>query len=89
MINKCFISDEDVVQKILGILWNLTTDTVKVDLLTKNFPTAKRVTLSQACTTFDALGILLPSLHKKWSFPSRISSVNVTKPANCGFGHIY
>ena len=26
-------------------------------------------------------------LHKKWSFPLRISSVNVTKSA--GFGHIY
>ena len=27
--------------------------------------------------------------HKKWSFPLRISSVNVTKSAeNCGFGHI-
>ena len=30
------------------------------------------------------------TLHKKWSFPLRISSVNVTKSAgNCGFGHIY
>ena len=30
------------------------------------------------------------SLHKKWSFPLRISTVNVTKSAgNCGFGHIY
>ena len=29
------------------------------------------------------------SLHKKWSFPLRISLVNVTKSAeNCGFGHI-
>ena len=29
-------------------------------------------------------------LHKKSSFPLRISSVNVTKSAgNCGFGHIY
>ena len=27
---------------------------------------------------------------KKWSFPLRISSVNVTEsPGNCGFGHIY
>ena len=27
---------------------------------------------------------------KKWSFPLRISSENVTKSAgNCGFGHIY
>ena len=30
------------------------------------------------------------TLHKKWSFLLRISSVNVTKPAvNCGFGHNY
>ena len=30
------------------------------------------------------------TMHKKWSFPLRISSVNVTKSAvSCGFGHIY
>ena len=37
------------------------------------------------------------TLHKKWSFLLRISSVNVTKSlgilvkllGNCGFGHIY
>ena len=30
------------------------------------------------------------SLHKKWSFPLRISSVNMTKSTgDCGFGHIY
>ena len=29
-------------------------------------------------------------MHKKWSFPLRIFSVNVTKSAVCcGFGHIY
>ena len=33
---------------------------------------------------------LVLTLYKKWSFPLRISSVNVTKSAgNCGFGHIY
>ena len=33
---------------------------------------------------------LYNSLYKKWSFPLRISSVNVTKSAgHCGFGHIY
>ena len=32
----------------------------------------------------------LGTLHKKWSFPLRISSVNVTKSAvSCRFGHIY
>ena len=30
------------------------------------------------------------TLHKKWSLPLRISSVNETKSVeNCGFGHIY
>ena len=29
------------------------------------------------------------SLHKKWSFPLRISLVNVTKSAVSWFGHIY
>ena len=30
------------------------------------------------------------TLHKKWSFPIRISSVNVTKSAvSCWFGYIY
>ena len=34
--------------------------------------------------------LLLVSLHKKWSYPLRISSVNLTKSAaNSGFGHIY
>ena len=29
-------------------------------------------------------------LHKKWSFPLRISLVNVTKSGvSCGFGHSY
>ena len=29
-------------------------------------------------------------LHEKWSFPLRISSVDVSKSAvSCGFGHIY
>ena len=33
---------------------------------------------------------LFLSLLKKWSFPLRISAVNVTKSAgNCRFGHIY
>ena len=36
------------------------------------------------------MGLGITALHKKWSFPLRISSVNVTKSAgNCGFGQIY
>ena len=34
--------------------------------------------------------LLQSTALKKWSFPLRISSVNVTKTAvSCGFGHIY
>ena len=39
------------------------------------------------CKSMDWFTI---SVHKKWSFPLRISSVNVTKSAvSCWFGHIY
>ena len=35
-------------------------------------------------------GCMFLLLHKKWSFPLRISSVIATKSVrNCGFGHIY
>ena len=38
----------------------------------------------------DHIPLMLPTLHKKWSFPLRIFSVNVTNSkGNCGFGHIY
>ena len=47
--------------------------------------------------SFNNEGILMASciliadtLHKKWSFPLRISIVNVTKSTvSCRFGHIY
>ena len=38
----------------------------------------------------SGLGLLQEPLHKKGSFPLRVSSVNVTKSAvSCGFDHIY
>ena len=40
--------------------------------------------------TFCCSQRVIITLHKKWSFPLRISSVNVTKSAvSCGSGHIY
>ena len=40
--------------------------------------------------TIKRLSTSQPSLHKKWSFPLRISSVNMTKSAvYCEYGHIY
>ena len=48
---------------------------------------------SQAFPTDFVIGIhfslTVKTLDKKWSFPLRISSVNMTKfVENCGFGHI-
>ena len=44
----------------------------------------------QVCDFINKRHQLLCSLHKKLSFPLRISSVNVTKSAvSCRFGHIY
>ena len=38
----------------------------------------------------NLLHFCVVGLHKSWSFPSRLSLVNVTKPAVfCWFGHIY
>ena len=40
------------------------------------------------CLSF--LLLFSSTLHKNWSFPLRLSSVNVTKSvANCGLGYIY
>ena len=39
--------------------------------------------------SFECMNIMSLTLHRKCSFPLRLSSVNVTKSAgNCGFGHI-
>ena len=39
---------------------------------------------------FLTIDFIKQTLHKKLSFPLRISSINVTKSAvSCGFGHIY
>ena len=54
---------------------------IKWNWVTSIFSKAKKI---------QKKGALATSLHKKWSFPLRISSVNVTKFAgNCEFGHIY
>ena len=52
-----------------------------------SFGFAKDIT-QQSSKLFTAF--LDVALHKKWSFPLRISSVNVTKSEiSYGFGHIY
>ena len=59
---------------------------IKTKLTRKQF---KFFVMIAKCYSED-LPMVVISLHKKWSFPLRISSVNVTKSAeNCAFGHIY
>ena len=61
--------------------------------LCKFFPLShKKILISWRKIVFYKLGFqsALSTLHKKWSFPIKIFSVNVTKSArNCGFSHIY
>ena len=55
---------------------------------TKFFRTISEVHLEPSQTFKMEVYMVIWPLHKKWSFPLRISPVNVTKSTgNCGFGH--
>ena len=54
--------NEKTIERILGIIWKIKDDTLKVDLVRKTFPPTKTGVLSQLCTIFDPLGILNPSV---------------------------
>ena len=55
-----------------------------------NFSLSRNTWWSIPATTIWEQCVAYVSLHKKWSFLLRISSVNVAKSAvSCGFGHIY
>ena len=67
----------------------------KMEFFAKNVsPKSSVIDFWQRCkyVSYVALqnSVKMGSLHKKWSFPWRISLVNVTKSAGiCKFGHIY
>ena len=61
--DKCTNLNEQTIETILGIIWKIKGDTLKVDLVRKTFPPTKRAVLSQLCTIFDPLGILNLSLY--------------------------
>ena len=47
-------------------------------------------TIALKFNKFWTIEFIKQRLHKKWSFPLTISSINVTKSAvSCGFGHIH
>ena len=60
--DKCTNLNEQTIERILGIIWKIKSDTLKVDLVRKTFPATKRGLLSQLCTIFDPLGILNPCI---------------------------
>ena len=61
--------------------------TVYIIIISTNFLVRKFCGNVQFSQSF---GWIAQTLHKKFSFPLRISSVNVTKSAtDCGLGHIY
>ena len=58
--DNCTNLNEQTIEGILGIIWKIKDDILKVDLVRKTFPLTKRGILSQLCTIFDPLGILNP-----------------------------
>ena len=56
------LSDENKFQKVLGLLWNLTSDTLKIPSTIKinNVKFTKRSLLSIICSIFDPLGFVAP-----------------------------
>ena len=60
--DKCNNLNEQTIERILGIIWKIKGDTLKVDLVRKTFPPAKGGVLSQLCTLFDPFGILNPCI---------------------------
>ena len=60
--DKCTNLNEQTIERILGIIWKIKGDTLRVDLVRETFPLTKRGVLSQSCTIFDPLGILNPCI---------------------------
>ena len=60
--DKCTNLNEQTIERILEIIWEIKSDTLKVDLIWKTFPPTKRGVLSQLCTIFDPLAILNPCI---------------------------
>ena len=75
--------------KNIFLLWLVTWKTIHflIILLTRYFWIYIKRNIPFVLCIFSPYS---QSLHKKWSFPLKISSANVTKSAvSWGFGHIY
>ena len=49
---------ESIVERVLGILWDINNDTLKLDLITRSFSDTKRGVLNFSCSIFDPLEFL-------------------------------
>ena len=81
-VKSCFAFAEEIVHQDSKLFMG----SLDVDSLFNNIPLEETINAIKPIRFI----IIMLSLHKKWSFPLRISSVNVTKSAeNSGFGNIY
>ena len=97
--NTFFFIDEKRTQwmlgtkvKVLYVSWNHPETVFHEMPWKKNFTVYPSLNNAHVCLKIGDIVLLkdIHTLHKKWSFPLRISSVNVTKSAGiCGFSHIY
>ena len=51
-----------MVKRLLRILWDINSDTLKLNLITKRFSDTKRGVLSFLCSIFGPLGFFNPCL---------------------------
>ena len=76
-----------------GNTWNFTRHNNKDMRILLHSSSLLKVNINNTFPIFQKMLSKLETLqtmHKKWSFPLKIPSVNVTKPiGNCRFGHIY
>ncbi|KAF8795948.1 hypothetical protein HNY73_000391 [Argiope bruennichi] len=56
------LCDEEVKQRVLGIFWNLLTDSIQVRIADGEIVNTKRQLLSVIAKTFDPLGLFSPSV---------------------------
>ena len=65
--------------KLLEVYWSQNTSFVRKSFK-DFFVNSSRTFFTNRLSLFSYLSVIRNTLHKKWSFPLRISSVNVTNP---------
>ena len=55
--------NQRIVERVLGILWDINNDTLKLKLITKGFSDTERGVLIFLCSIFDPFSFLKPCLQ--------------------------